>query len=264
MVDETIIKESQNIIVEVFKGFRDELVYHYGATKHESKNDLSPVTEFDIKIETELKKRLTRTFPEIGFKGEETEPVGGKGDATWLVDPIDSTGSFVHGLPYCSNMAALVVNNSVVASVLYRFVQDELYEAVKGEGAYKDGNKLSIHQRDLSDSYVYADATSYKNLYEYFAPSKLKFFAPVGATGYFLTSIADGTIQAACYFGANIKPHDVAPGLLLVTEAGGEVVSLKDQAFNLRSNTFIVGAPNVCALARNVKQSILQNETKIS
>jgi myo-inositol-1(or 4)-monophosphatase len=218
----------------------------YGNIAHSAKGDDSPVTQLDIKIETALKDKLLAQFPVFGFKGEETEEVVNPHGATWYVDPIDSTSSFIHGLPYCSNMAGLVVNGEIAASVIYHFASDELYTAFKGQGAYKNGERISVNNTHLNDSYVFADAYSYANIYHLYAPSHVKFYAPMGATGYFLTRVAQGSIQGACYLKANIKQHDIIPRALLVLEAGGEAVSFTGRPFDYTCLRFMIGTKNVC------------------
>ena len=237
---------SHTLIVDTFKEFRLELVQAYGNIDHSTKGDDSPVTRLDIKIEKALKDKLLAQFPVFGFKGEETEEVVSLHGATWYVDPIDGTSSFIHGLPYCSNMAGLVVDGEIVASVIYHFASDELYTALKGQGAYKNGKRISVKNTVLNDSYVFADAHSYANIYHFYAPSHVKFYAPMGATGYFLTRVAQGSIQGACYLKANIKQHDVIPGALLVLEAGGEVVSFTGQPFDYTCLRFMIGTKNIC------------------
>lgn len=136
-LSDTIVCESQQLVIETFLGFREELMRSYGNIEHHSKSDGSPVTDLDVKIETSLKAKLAARYPEIGFYGEETGKVAGSIDATWVIDPIDGTSSFIHGLSYCTNMAGLVVEGVTVASVIYQFVSDDLYTAIRGEGAYK-------------------------------------------------------------------------------------------------------------------------------
>lgn len=251
------IIDSHALITGIFKAFRPELMRAYGNTAHDIKADRSPVTQLDVKIETELKKKLLDNFPVFGFKGEETEAVTGSSDATWYIDPIDSTMSFVRGLPYCSNMAGLVVNGEIIASVIYNFVSDELYTAFKGQGAYKNGNRIFVKNLELNDSCVYADAYSYTNIYTYFARDRVRFYAPMGATGYFLTCIAQGSIQGACYFKASIKQHDIIPGVLLVQEAGGDVVSLSGQPFDYNCLRFIIGTKRICNLTNQFRDDII-------
>lgn len=251
------ITDSHSLIVDVFKEFRPELMQAYGNIAHAAKGDESPVTQLDVKLEIALKNRLLSRFPGFGFKGEETEEVAGHYDATWFVDPIDSTSSFIHGLPYCSNMAGLVIAGEVVASVIYHFASDDLYTAFRGQGAYKNGKKISVNDAALSDSYVFSDAYSYKNIYQFYAPSKVKFFAPLGATGYFLTRVAQGSIQGVCYLKAHIKQHDVVPGILLALEAGAEAVSFTEQPFDHTCLRFMIGTTSICDLTRRYKNEII-------
>lgn len=132
---------SMQIIIDIFRGFRPELMKSYGNILHESKRDNSPVTHLDVKVETAVKQRLAELYPHIGFHGEETEDTPSQSGALWIVDPIDGTSSFIHGLPYCTNMAGLVVDGQTVASVIYQFPTDELFTAVKGKGAYRNDEK---------------------------------------------------------------------------------------------------------------------------
>ncbi len=242
------IIDSHALIVETFRDFRTELMQHYGSIDHSLKGDESPVTKLDIKIEDTLKAKLIEKFPEFGFKGEESIDVLSKNNATWYVDPIDSTSSYIHGLPYCSNMAGLVVNGEIVASVIYHFVTDELFTAFKGKGAFKNGKNIHVNNTELKDSCIFADAYSYLNIYEYYGPKRVKFYAPMGATGYFLSRVAQGNIQGACYLKAKINHHDVIPGALLIYEAGGEAVSFEGEPFSYKSLKFIIGTKNVCEL----------------
>lgn len=242
------ITQSQQLIIDVFRAFREELMKAYGMIEHDSKSDESPVTQLDIKIETELKEELRSKFPRFGFKGEETESFEGEYDAVWHVDPIDSTNSFIHGLPYCANMAGLTVGDTTVAAVIYDFATDELFTARKDEGAYKNGQRITIKALPLGSSIIFGDSYSYTHFYEYLAPHRAQLFAPVGATGYFLTRIAQGSIQGTCYFKAKIKPHDIIPGILIVREAGGHVASLDGNDFTNNTTQFVAGTKDVCDL----------------
>lgn len=245
------IKDSHKLIIDVFKEFRQELMQAYGNVEYSTKSDSSQVTELDVKIETVLKNRLLEKFPAFGFKGEETESVEVNHNATWFIDPIDSTISFIHGLPYCSNMAGLIVNGEIVASIVYHFVTDELYTAFKGEGAYKNGNRIYIKNTSLNNSCVFTDAFSYKNIYQFYATERVKFYAPIGATGYFLTRLAQGSIQGVCYLRANIKQHDIVPGMLIALEAGGCIIPFTDSKINHDCFQFMIGTDNICDLTKN-------------
>lgn len=239
------IRQSQQLVIDVFKGFREELMNSYGDIEHLSKGDGSPVTELDVKVETAIKQRLADEYPDIGFQGEETGRVEGRIDATWIVDPIDGTSSFVHGLPYCTNMAGLVVDGVTVASVIYQFVSDDLYTAVRGEGAYRNGRRIYVKNTELDNSIIFSGSFAYKNLYPVFQPYKIGVYAPLGASGYEFTRLAQGSIQGVTKVRAGSQIHDYVPGVLLVQEAGGEIISFDGTPYDYKTVSFIAASPNV-------------------
>lgn len=249
-VSSTAIRQSQQLVIDVFKGFREELMQSYGKIDHISKGDGSPVTELDIKVEQAIKQRLAEEYPEIGFHGEETEDVVGTVNATWIVDPIDGTSSFVHGLPYCTNMAGLVVDGVTVASVIYQFATDDLYTAIRGEGAYKNGERIYIKNTELDNSIVFAGSFVYRNIYQIFQPHKIGVYAPLGASGYEFTRLAQGSIQGVTKLRCGSQIHDDVPGVLLVQEAGGEIVSFEDDEYDYQTLSFVAATPKLAAVVR--------------
>lgn len=247
---------SQQLVIDVFKGFRDELMAVYGNVEHDSKGDGSQVTLLDIKVEDALKARLRAVFPEIGFHGEETEDVVGSENALWVVDPIDGTSSFTHGLPYCTNMAGLVVDGVTVASVIYQFPTDELFTALRGQGAFRNGERISIKNNELDDSIVFASSFPYKNLYDVFGRHRIGVYAPLGASGYEFTRLAQGNIQGVTKLRCGSKMHDDVPGVLLVQEAGGEIVSFEDGDYTYETINFVAGTPNLAVVVREAHDEI--------
>lgn len=253
---ETIL-QSQRLVIDVFRGFRAELMEAYGSIEHDSKGDGSPVTMLDVKVERAIKERLRSEFPQIGFHGEESEDVIGTEDATWIVDPIDGTSSFVHGLPYCTNMAGLVVEGETVAAVIYQFPTDDLYTAVKGKGAYKNGQRIFVKNTALDDSIVFMSSFPYKHLYHIFAPHRIGAFAPLGASGYEFTRLAQGSIQGVTKLRCGSMMHDDVPGVLLVQEAGGVIIPFEGHEYTPHLLSFVAATPNVAEVVRHAYDEIL-------
>lgn len=247
----TIVRESQQLVIETFLGFREELMQSYGNIEHRSKKDGSPVTELDVKIETTLKEKLATEYPEIGFYGEETGKVVGSIDATWVVDPIDGTSSFIHGLSYCTNMAGLVVDGVTVASVIYQFVTGDLYTAIRGEGAYKNGERIYVGNAELADSIIFSGPFVYINLYDVFKDHRIGVYAPLGASGYEYTRLAQGSIQAVTKLRCVSQVHDNVPGVLLAQEAGAEIVSFETTDYQWDGLSFVAATPNVAKVVRD-------------
>lgn len=248
MLTENEIIDSQKLIIDTYKSFTDELMQAYGNIDHKSKSDDSPFTALDIKVEKTLKLKLLDEFPDFGFKGEETPEVISKNGATWHVDPIDGTSSFIHGLPYCSNMAGLVVDGEIVASVIYLFATDELFTAVKGQGAYKNGKQIFVNNSRLSNSIMFVNSFALNNIFKYYSSSKVQFTIPKAATGYIFTQLAQGNIQGVTFMKGQTGMHDFIPGALLTLEAGGQIVSFEDDKYNYKCTKFLAGTPNICNL----------------
>src|SRR6478609_4165569 len=97
-----------------------------------------PVSRADIMAERVLRKELERTRPEYGFLGEEGGETKGDGRNRWIVDPLDGTTNFLHGVPHFAISIALERDGEVIAGVIYQPISDELFWAEKGNGAFID------------------------------------------------------------------------------------------------------------------------------
>jgi len=235
------IVDSQALVISVFKSLRETLLSGYGNFDHTSKSDHSPVTVYDVEVEETLKSRLAGAFPEIGFTGEETG-VSGNTDTYWLVDPIDGTSSFIRGLPFCTNMAALVQDGQVIAAVIYDFVNDVLYTALKGQGALKDGTPIHVKERPAGDHFIYSmTPSSIGPVKESLNELKMRTLLPVGAAGHTYMQLAEGKIDGILNLNKGYGLHDNAPGLFICEEAGVSVLQYDDNAGVYR-NQFILGS----------------------
>jgi myo-inositol-1(or 4)-monophosphatase len=204
------------------------------------------VTVYDVKVEEALRQALAASFPDIGFEGEETGAHGNR-DTYWLVDPIDGTSSFIRGLPFSTNMAALVSDGVVIAAVIYDFVNDVLYTALKGRGAYKNGEQISINTtRAEGNLFIYSfNRQKFGLIQEAMAELKIRAMLPVGASGHTYAMLAEGKIDGVVNIRKNLMGlHDNAPGVLLCEEAGAVMLPYDDQAGVYRSQ-FILGSPLV-------------------
>lgn len=252
------IDESLKLVISTFKELRPELMAHYGNIEHTSKTNDSPVTELDIKVEAVIKQKLSAAYPHIGFHGEETDDVVSTSGAIWIVDPIDGTSSYMHALPYCTNMAGLVVDGETVAAVIYQFVTDDLYTAIKGGGAYKNGMRIHIKNNPLSDSLVFASSFPYKAIYHLLKPYKIGLYAPLGASGYEFTRLAQGSIQGVTKLRCGSMMHDDVPGVLIAQEAGAVVESFEDHDYTPETLQFVIGTPNFIDVIKQNKSEIAE------
>jgi len=243
MLADDQVLAAQALVVDVFRGFRSQLLMVFGNIEHTRKADNSPVTIWDVAVEEALKLRLNALFPVWGFEGEETGASGSR-ETYWLVDPIDGTSSFIRGLPFSTNMAALVHNGVVVAAVIYDFVNDVLYTAIKGKGAFKDGKQIHLNTtRAAGNLFAYSmTRTKFGLIQEAMDALHIRALLPVGAAGHSYITLAEGKIDGVIVLNAGNGLHDNAPGVLLAEEAGAKLLPYDDKQGVERSQ-FILGSP---------------------
>lgn len=242
------IVDAQATVVNVFRGIRPELLRVFGTISFNQKDDSSPVTEWDVRVEETLRAALAEAFPNWGFEGEETGQFGSR-KTYWLVDPIDGTSSFIRGLGYATNMAALVHDGHVVAAVIYDFAHDHVYTAQKGKGAYKDGAPIRINpHRPAGDLVLYSlTRQTFPQIREALHELGMRTLLPMGAAGHAYVMLAEGKIDGVIVLRTRTGAYDNAPGLLIAEEAGAIVLSY-DEKTGVERHEFIIGSPLVVDL----------------
>ncbi|MCP4709505.1 MAG: inositol monophosphatase [Planctomycetes bacterium] len=184
------------------------------------------VTEADKAVEAYLVSEILKRYPDHGILGEEQgERVGN--EYRWLIDPIDGTTSFVHGQAYFGvSIGIEKAGEMVLGSVNFPAI-DELYQADKGGGAYCNGKPIRVSTRDnlndsvLATSFGCIDTTAANNNIAYFESinNEIMGIRNLGSAALHLCCVGCGQLEG--YWQVNIKPWDVAAGLLIVEEAGG-------------------------------------------
>ena len=210
-------------------------------------NAATAVTEYDISSENYIKEQLALHDRSIGFHGEETGHSGSE-RTYWLVDPIDGTGHFVRGTPFCSTMISLIDNGEVVATAVYLFMTDQLFTAVRGQGTLCNGTPVRVSTRSLSDSYLthstdLVSPRSRETFLRLQTHAQCKHFA---AAGYEMALIASGLYDGNICFDPHGEDWDYAPALL-IAEAGGIVTTIGKDTWDFRNHNFIAANPLVHA-----------------
>ncbi len=188
------------------------------------------VSSADLKAEKTLREELQKARPDFGFLLEESGASKGRDDSTrWIIDPLDGTTNFLHGLPHWAISIALEKNGEIVAGIVYEPVQDELFWAEKGAGAFLNHQRLRVSERRRLEDSLIATGMPFKG-----RPGHAQFLAEAeavmvevagirrwGAASLDLAYVAAGRFDG--YWERGLSPWDVAAGSLLVTEAGGFV-----------------------------------------
>jgi len=234
-------------ILPVIRGLRGLLLSGWGTAGIIQNKDGSPVnivTEVDRQVEQELKVKLKVFYPDVNFVGEE---FGGDktSEKMWLVDPIDGTGHYIRGLPFCTSMLALIEHGEVVFSLIYDFVKDDMYWAEKGKGSYCNNIRLSVSQRPLKEAYIGVETNLAKpeNRKIFHAFRNKSIVIQTISSGWEHAMVAAGRLDGRIMFEPYGNDYDFAPGSLLVREAGGVANNVYSSSYDYRNTSVLAVNP---------------------
>jgi len=194
----------------------------------ELKADASPVTEIDKKINQLVAQTLKAQFPEDGLLGEEESYGSGNETYQWVCDPLDGTKPFILGLPCSVFMLGLSQNGKILLSVVYDPYTDKMYHAIRGEGAFCNGEPISVSDKNIKEGYALVGADSFVFARE--LQKRALGVEPVPGTGYKCLMIATGRGLGMINDSADF--HDIGPGALIVEEAGGRVTGFRGETLS--------------------------------
>ena len=216
---EAIVRRAGGIVVEHSAKSRN--------ITHKGRIDL--VTETDVAVEEMLKEALSRLLPGSDFLAEESASDTDPGELTWIIDPLDGTTNFAHGLPFVANSVALWHRDRVVLGVVNLPLLGELLMAGEGMGTRLNGQPVRVSAATAMEDALLA--TGFPYAIEEHLETILRHFKTLlpltqgirrpGAAALDLAYVACGRYDG--FFESALHPWDTAAGLLLVREAGGRV-----------------------------------------
>ena len=187
------------------------------------------VTDADLASERLILDYVRDEYPDFGVLSEESDPVPGSSPFTWVVDPIDGTRNFAEGIPHFCIVVAIANGEQVVAGVTYDPVRDELFSAQQGSGAYLDGQRIHISDRQNIDEAILGFDLGYdfdqaKHLIEMVAGiwPQISGYRLMGSSAMSIAYTAAGRIDL--YAHHSLSSWDIASGILLAKEAGASVL----------------------------------------
>jgi len=219
------------------------------------------VTEYDILVQNYLKESLTALLPEASFVGEEDDIHKEQSGLRWVVDPIDGTTNFMHGLGQSCISVALCEGSGTGLGMVYQPYRDEIYFAEKNKGAFLNGEEIYVSSRPADEAVILFGTMPYVRS---LAPRTFKVMAECfdfcadvrrsGCAAQDLVSVAAG--RAEGYFELRLSPWDFAAGMLIATEAGAWITDADGNPLDNRHPSSVLCA---CPTVAEKMLTILQN-----
>lgn len=219
--------------------------------EEKGRNDF--VTETDKAAEKEIIYHLRKAFPDHKILGEETGRSGPDSDYEWIIDPLDGTTNFIHGIPHFAVSIACLFKGQVEHAVILNPMSREEFTASRGKGAMLNGRRIRVSQRrGLSgaligtgipfNGYAFDNITPYLAALHEIAGQTAGIRRP-GAASLDLAYVAAGRFDG--FWEMNLQSWDIAAGVLLVKEAGGLISDFKGGNSYLETGNIVCAPPKV-------------------
>ena len=218
------------------------------------------VSEVDKMAEQAIVEILLEAYPDHAILAEEGGAQG-KSEYVWIIDPLDGTTNFLHGLPQFAVSIALQHKGLLTQAVVFDPTRNELYSATRGGGTYLNDRRLRVSkQTRLEDALIgtgfpyhdYSFLDSYLKIFKDLVPKVAGVRRP-GAASLDLAYVAAGRYEG--FWEAGLKPWDMAAGILLIQEAGGLVTDFAGGENVLGSGNIVGGNPKIFAQLLNIIQA---------
>ena len=192
------------------------------------------VTNADIKTEKIIIEELKKAKPNYSILSEEKGSEKNKDDKTWIIDPIDGTINFLHGIPHFAISIGLKVNNQIIAGVIYDPIKDEMFCAEKDNGAYFNNQRIRVSKKTNLSECLFATGEKLDTDYKFQ-------FRKSGSAALDMAYVAAGRYDG--YFQKNLNIWDIAAGIIILNEAGGVLNEI--DISDTKINKIIASSPDI-------------------
>lgn len=212
------------------------------------------VSEVDRKSEQEIIYHLSKSYPDHKFVGEETGVTGPEDSVyEWIIDPLDGTTNFIHGIPHFSVSIACKYRGQLEHAVVLDPVKREEFTASRGKGAMLNGRRIRVSSRRSLDGALIGTGIPFngfamKHIEEYLnclreVAGQTAGIRRPGSAALDLAYVAAGRFDG--FWEMNLQPWDIAAGVLLVREAGGLLSGFKGDSNYIETGNIVCGTPKV-------------------
>jgi len=205
------------------------------------------VSASDKKVEKTLIDELQKARPNYSILSEEIGEIKNDKDFKWIIDPIDGTSNFLHGIPHFAISIGLERNGEIISGIIYDPIKDEMFTAEKGNGAYLNNQRIRVSARSkLKDCIIFTGGPRLKSkerelaLKEYndFSSKVLIPIRKLGSAALDMAYVAAGRCDG--FWQRNLNYWDIAAGVIIVKEAGGFVTDFCGENEYIKNKTILV------------------------
>ena len=231
----TSISPNLNIMIKAAEKASKVVIRDFGEIENLQVAKKGPrdfVTKTDKRVESILIEELSKAKKNFSFLTEESgKIINNDKDKIWIIDPIDGTTNFLHGIPHFAISIALKIDGELISGLINDPIKNEIFFAEKDDGAYFNNHRIRVSKKNnLDDCLFSSDSSGLKNIFP-----KLN-MRNTGCAALDLAYVGAGRLDG--YFHNNIKLWDIAAGILIVKEAGGSINDIskyEDDDINIRA-----------------------------
>jgi myo-inositol-1(or 4)-monophosphatase len=206
-----------NIMIKASEKASKVLIRDFGEVEKLQVSKKGPsdfVTNADFKTEKIIIEELKRAKPNYSILSEENGKENNKDSKTWIIDPIDGTINFLHGIPHFAISIALKDDNEIISGLIYDPIKDEMFYAEKNNGSFFNNQRIRVSKKNNISECLFVTGGKIESNYDFS-------FRKSGSAALDLAYVAAGRYDG--YFQKNLNIWDVAAGILILKEAGGQI-----------------------------------------
>ena len=204
------------------------------------------VTASDKKVEKILINELQKARPSYSILSEEIGQINNDKSFKWIIDPIDGTANFLHGIPHFAISIGLEHDDEIICGIVYDPIKDEMFVAEKGNGSYLNNQRMRVSSRSkLKDCIVFTGGPKLESKNKELALEEYKKFSSkilipirkLGSASLDMAYVAAGRCDG--FWQRNLNYWDIAAGIILVKEAGGFVTDFEGENRYVENKTIL-------------------------
>ena len=239
-----------NVMVKACRKASKTIIRDFGEVENLQVSLKGPgdfVTASDKKVEKILIDELQKARPKYSILSEEIGEINNDQSFKWIIDPIDGTANFLHGIPHFAISLGLEYEKEIICGIIYDPIKDEMFTAEKGNGSYVDNKRMRVSSRSkLKDCIIFtggpkmgsADQEISLKEYNLFSSKVLTPIRKLGSASLDMAYVAAGRCDG--FWQRNLKYWDIAAGIILVKEAGGFVTDFQGENQYMQNKTILV------------------------